>query len=658
MRRKLRGLLARCWRALAPSPTPEVLNAQNRIESLESQLIETKTRELQRRATWLDQLAEFAEAQTMRGIGPWLPAGDAQHVLETAARVGLRESTNPIVNQGSYGDIQLALSNVEWRREVNLSWLEFSRWGVQQIILICRLHYIKNPIIRRLIDVASVYVFGRGVEISSSDEDANDALQEFFAANVPTMGQVALTEMERRRWYDGNLFWCFFQDKLATGKTNVRLIDATEIQEVICDPDDAAKPWYYKREWTAKVFDPVHESVKIEAHTAWYPALGYDPPQKPAKFGTHDVMWSAPVYHRKDGAVANWQFGCPKIYPAIDWAKASKLFLEACQTVKMALSQFAMTLTTKGGQQALEGAKQQLQTTVGPTSSLWDQNPPAVKGSIFASGPGTTLSAFNSKGAGADPEEVRQYKLMCCMVAGVPETFLADVSTGNLATATTLDRPTELGFLERQESWREDLVVICTEVLKASLAAPKGKLREAIERRRADAGKIVVREAKRVRGADGRWIYERAEPKTNEIDVRVEFPAIREGDIPALVTAAVSAMTLNNKGGQITGIDEKEGVRKLGTLIGIEDVDEMVEAMYPESEYDPDRTKEPEAAPIGPATPTPGGQPQPAPNAIPQPQAAPGTKQPTPAAKEARARVNAALEKLVTVVESMNGQGA
>jgi hypothetical protein len=232
------------------------------------------------------------------------------------------------------------------------------------------------------------------------------------------------------------------------------------------------------------------------------------------------------------------------------------------------------------------------------------------------------------------------------------------VSTGNLATATTLDRPTELGFLERQESWREDLVVICTEVLKASLAAPKGKLREAIERRRADAGKIVVREAKRVRGADGRWIYERAEPKTNEIDVRVEFPAIREGDIPALVTAAVSAMTLNNKGGQITGIDEKEGVRHLGTLIGIEDVDEMVEAMYPESEYDPDRTKEPETAPIGPATPTPGGQPQPAPNAIPQPQAAPGTQRQAPAAKEARARVNAALEKLVTVVESMNGQGA
>jgi transketolase len=46
------------------------------------------------------------------------------------------------------------------------------------------------------------------------------------------------------------------------------------------------------------------------------------------------------------------------------------------------------------------------------------------------------------------------------MVCGVPETFLADVSTGNLATATTLDRPTELVFMEKQEAWREDLTII------------------------------------------------------------------------------------------------------------------------------------------------------------------------------------------------------
>ena len=38
------------------------------------------------------------------------------------------------------------------------------------------------------------------------------------------------------------------------------------------------------------------------------------------------------------------------------------------------------------GQQALQGAKQQLSTTVGPSGSIWDQNPTAVNASIFAAG--------------------------------------------------------------------------------------------------------------------------------------------------------------------------------------------------------------------------------------------------------------------------------
>jgi hypothetical protein len=127
-----------------------------------------------------------------------------------------------------------------------------------------------------------------------------------------------------------------------------------------------------------------------------------------------------------------------------------------------------MTITTKGGQQAIEGLKQQLATTVGPSAALWDTNPTPVNASTFVSGPGTELQFMNQSGKGGDPEEVRQFKLMSTMCVGVPETFLSDVSTGNLATATTLDRPTELVFLERQEAWREDLVVISKYVLGIS----------------------------------------------------------------------------------------------------------------------------------------------------------------------------------------------
>ena len=85
--------------------------------------------------------------------------------------------------------------------------------------------------------------------------------------------------------------------------------------------------------------------------------------------------------------------------------------------------------------------------------------------------------------------------------------------------------------------------------------------------------------------------------------------------VPALVGATVEAMTLGNKGGQVTGIDEKEGVKILYRLLDIEGGDELAEAQYPDKEYDPDRTKEEIQPPVPKLQPQPGGT-QPAPNQV------------------------------------------
>jgi hypothetical protein len=616
-------MLTAALKALAPDPLYQKsreLAAENRLlkERLDAQDV-VNFQQQQFRLEEYERAAELVEAQQMRGSGPWLVA----EVRQDLDKPGKFREVQPTTSQGAFGDMELALQNVEWRRELNLSWLEFSRWGIQQIILISRLYYIKNPLIRRLIDISATYVFGRGVEVTSSDEDANEVLQEFFERNQQTLGQIALVDLERRKYYDGNLFFCFFVDKLNTGKTSVRTIDATEIQDIICDPDDTDMPWFYRRSWVQRIFDPESGSTTSKSCILWYPALGYEPEEQIAELNGIPIQWENPILHRKDGAVAKWHFGCPRIYPALDWAKSARKYLEACSTVKLALARFAAILTTKGGQQAIAGAKQQLETTVGPGTPLWDKNPTPVNASIMASGPGTTFEFLNATGKGGDPEEVRQYKLMCCIVVGVPETFLADVSTGNLATATTLDRPTELVFAERQEAWREDLARIAKYVLMNSLGAASGQLKEAMDRRRA-SGFVIMERARRL-DSRGRMVYvwEKADlsraieakkktKKPEKIQVTVTFPAIREGDLPAVIGALSTALTLNNKGGQIVGIDEKTGILMMLRELGYEDAEDLIELMYPTKEYDPDRTKEPEAAPIMPvqAAPNPGGQPQ------------------------------------------------
>jgi hypothetical protein len=154
-------------------------------------------------------------------------------------------------------------------------------------------------------------------------------------------------------------------------------------------------------------------------------------------------------------------------------------------------------------------------------------------------------------------------------------------------------------FLEQQEAWREDLVLISKYVLQVSNSAPGGKIRAAMEKRRVRAGEIEIREAPTRKLESGRTVYVEAKqkPKDNVLEVKATFPTIREGDQQQLMTALVQAATLGNTQGQFVGIDEKAFALRAYEILGIEDGAELVEDQYPKSTYEPDRTIEEEEPP-------------------------------------------------------------
>ena len=508
----------------------------------------------------------FREAACMGGAGPW--QGPA-NLKETIA------------------DLELALEDQGWRRQAQMSETEFSRWGIQQLILITRLYWIKNPLVRRGVDVSATYVFGLGVEIRSEDNAENMALQEFLndPANAAELGQFGLTEKERTLHTDGNLFFAFFASE-STGRVQIRTIDATEIFDRVSDPDDAAKPLYFNRRWNQLNFDIKTGTYQIQAQESWYPALGVERSKIPETIGGKPVEKDVPILHCKVGTLPKWKFGVPLAYPALDWARAYKHFLEDWVTINRALARFSWNVETKGGQQAIAGLKTAFETTLGTAGSISPEtNPPPTTGAAWISGPGNKVTPFRTAGATNDPEQGRRVMLMVAAAFGLPETFLGDVSVGTLATATSLDRPTELKFKERQEYWREILQTISNYVLDRSEIAPNGKLREAAKAR--ESKNVVV----------GRQIT-------------VEFPDLLQHNVNEKVLAIVNAMTLGGR--PVTGIDEKVGVGMLLAELGVEDVQAVLEAMYPEDEYDPDRTAEeetdpppmlPGGAPVPPASP-------------------------------------------------------
>lgn len=573
-----------------PSLRRLLSTAGGTVERLSEQVTLLRARESDRRSRIEIEKAELLEAFAMAGGGPWLRGSDIR-----AAGSGLSESAAvPAALKERLADLELALEDRGWQRQVAASQWEFSRWGIQQIILISRLYFIKNPLIRRGVQVSSYYVFGRGVEISSDDKTADGVLRSFFSdpRNQTELSHTGLVQKEESLHTDGNLFFAFFTTADG-GETVLRSIDAIEIEEVVTDPDDGAVPWFFHRRWTQQTFNDKSGVTTPTLADGWYVALGHDPKGlkeiagKPIMLG--DDGLPIPVLQYKVGGLPKWHFGCPLVYCALDWARAYKHFLEDWATITRSLARFSWDVETKGGPGAIAAFKQTLATTLGNSDYQTETNPPPVVGSAFVAGPGNKLTPVRTSGATTEPEQGRRIAHMAYMGFGLPETFFADVSVGTLATATSLDRPTELKFLERQESWREVLQRIGQYVLERSQRAPAGTLRE-------------------VRKSD---------PKPKPVQIDITFPAILEGDMQAHIGAIVTAMTLN--GGTVSGIDEKTGITLLLTELGVEDVQAVVDAMYPVDTYDMERPPPVEIDPLtglppnAPAPVPPGEKPKPKP---------------------------------------------
>jgi hypothetical protein len=221
-------------------------------------------------------------------------------------------------------------------------------------------------------------------------------------------------------------------------------------------------------------------------------------------------------------------------------------------------------------------------TTLGVGGTQVETNPVPTTGAAFVTGPGNKLTPIRTTGSTSNPEEARRLILMVAAAFGIPETFFGDASVGTVATAQSLDRPTELKFLERQEHWRGYLQRICRYVLRRSGVAPRGKLREAVS-----SGQTA-----------------------ESYDITVKFPAILEHDVAAMVTAIQTAATL---GGftEADTIDKRTLSFLLLSELGVDNPTEKVDAMYPPATFDPEVDMTPPPTP--PPAPHPGAFPPAAP---------------------------------------------
>ena len=392
--------------------------------------------------------------------------------------------------------------------------LSFSPYARHTINRIAWLMYLKNPLIRRGVDVTGYYVWGRGIDINAQNEEFQAVIDRFLNDNhnfgVIT-DHTARLDLETKLTVTGNLFFLLFTHPI-TGHVRVACLEESEIKEVIKD-DNTGKPLYYLRKFKTK-------SGEME----WY-YPDYENERVISTLNAIPVRQEV-IYHVNTSL---FDIGICEFYAAIDWAIAYKRFLEDFATLMASVALFSWKLSTKGGKSAIAKAKSSLQSTIG--LNTFESNPPPAPGSVLIEDTDTVKwDLIKSAGSVTPASAGRELLLMVATAFGLPETFFANMGTSNLATAKALDRPTELKFTNRQQLWKTVYGNLLWYQITQSVKAPSGLL--------SSLGTVETNE-----------YNEQMVRFTDDIDdtITVQFPPVLEKDIDALLRAFISAITLDGK---------------------------------------------------------------------------------------------------------------
>lgn len=434
--------------------------------------------------------------------------------------------------QESNSRLEFELQQAGWAREAAQGAQEPDRDTLRRAIDLARYAYLKNPLPRRGVDLQASYVFAQGFNVKANDESFDTVIKDFMqdAQNQRAMFSAdVIAQRDRELSLDGSLFIAFFANR-STGRVKLSTVPVPQVTRVISNPENAEQPWFYLREWTAEGFDMGTGLTPAEGMQAYYPDIGFNPEFRPDQIGGIKVKWDTPILHVKVGGFSDWKFGFPETEVSRPYATAVMEFLSNWASVMKALARFSWKGTGMESAAETAAVKGKLNTTVStlsPGLSI-DSNPPPVTGSTALIPKGRDLTPIPTRNAAPSSDEVRQLRIMAIAASGFGDHFYGDAQQGSLATANSLDRPTELRIRSRQAFWAGVFRQIFNMVLLWAVRAPSGALRK--------LGKVQLRDPSDP-DAMPRVVWK----KNVDPTINIDWPRIVEPIIENYVNALMQA---------------------------------------------------------------------------------------------------------------------
>ena len=243
-----------------------------------------------------------------------------------------------------------------------------------------RWFYQWDPVTGQAITLWTDFGFGQVITITPDDSAAQDDWAEFWTAtrNRPMLGARKIHLLSDTLLTDGELFLVFFTARTG-GETTLRRIDSLEITKVVTDPDDKFRSLYYQRDFQTgeqhtptTVYYPDWQATPDQLSRAKLPTGATKAEEQ--RPGTGVVVLHVAINER-DGR------GWPITTRGAPWSKAYWDFLQDRAAVSRKVAMYVDKLNVKGGSRAIDVVKNALQSSLVNNESSWETNPIPAAGS-------------------------------------------------------------------------------------------------------------------------------------------------------------------------------------------------------------------------------------------------------------------------------------
>ena len=287
--------------------------------------------------------------------------------------------------------------------------------NIQRLLMDSLLAWRENALARRIVNLQTQYVIGKGVTIECQDETALTFIKAFWNHPLNNM-DTRIAELCDELTRAGNLFILFSSG--LDGMTYIRAVPATSVHEI-----ETAKNDYEQMLWIDYIEDEAMEYTRVEAESRIAPTL--EP---------RIMQFSV---NRPVGA----KWGEPDLAPVLDWLRLYSGWLEDRARLNKYRNSFLYTVKTQL-QSEPERIKRQTQLN----------QRPLTPGSILVTTPSEEWEVINPQLESADAAaDGLAIKKQIASGVGIPLHFLAEPESQSKTSAEAAGGATYRTFEARQK---------------------------------------------------------------------------------------------------------------------------------------------------------------------------------------------------------------